>query len=166
MFTTLGDITFDTIYSPIETHSVVAGLAPVNIPLLVTHLPVAVAWIYFSTYSVSILGNGNFVTGIEPVACTGGDCVSVFLPGSLQLARRLDHLNGTILNLNATLFNNAAVVLVRNAPGYQLDFYPMEEGFVFDKSTECMTFGQTRGQGLFMCLASNDSTIVAGNNNS
>jgi hypothetical protein len=158
----LGDITFDTVYTPVETQLVIAGLAPINIPILISHLPVAVAWIYFSTYSISILGNGNFVTGIDPVACRDTDCQSVFLPGSLQLARRLDHLNGTILNLNATVFNNAETVLVYNAPGYQVDFYPVPEGFSFDRTRECMTFGQTRGQGLFMCISSNNSEILAG----
>jgi len=158
----LGDITFDTVYTPVETQLVLAGLAPINIPILITHLPVAVAWIYFSTYSISILGNGNFVTGIDPVACRGPDCQSAFLPGSLQLARRLDHLNGTILNLNSTVFNNVDTILVHNAPGYQLDFYPVPEGFGFDRTRDCMTFGQTRGQGLFMCISSNNSEILAG----
>lgn len=102
------------------------------------------------------------MTGIDPIACTGTDCLSVFLPGSLQVARRVDHLNGTLLNLNDTLFINADAVVVYNAPGYQLDFYPGEQGFVFDKTQECMTFGETRGQGLFMCVSSNGSAIIAG----
>lgn len=157
----LGDISFDTVYNPVETSPVVAGLAPINITLLALHLPPAVAWIYFSTYSISILGNSNFVTGIEPIDCIGINCKSVFLPGSLQLARRLDEFSGTI-NLNATLFNSAPAVLIYNAPGYQLDFFPVDEGFVFDKTTECNTYGQTRGQGLYLCIGSKNSTIVAG----
>jgi len=125
-------------------------------------LPIAVAWIYFSTYSISILGNGNFVTGIDPVACSGPECVSVFLPGSLEVARGLDYPNGTSLNLNDTVFNNAEVVMIHNAPGYQLDFYPVEEEFIFDKVQECMLFGQTRGQGLFMCISSKGPALVTG----
>jgi hypothetical protein len=51
---------------------------------------------------------------------------------------------------------------VHNAPGYQLDFYPGEEGFVFVKTRDCMSFGQTRGQGLFMCVSSKGSKIITG----
>src|SRR5579859_1840218 len=130
--------------------------------MLINHLPVAVAWTYFSTYSISILENGNFVTGINPVACRGPDCQSAFLPGSLPLARRLDHLNGTILNLNSIVFNNADTVLVYNAPGYQLDFYPVSKGFIFDRTQDCMIFGQTHRQGLFMCISSNNFEILEG----
>lgn len=118
--------------------------------------------LFFSTYSNAILGSSNFVTGIEPVACSGNDCKAVFLPGSLQLARDLGSFNGSQVNLNKTLFNNAPAVLIHNAPGYQLDYYPIDENYKFNTTQDCATFGQARGQGLYICLAMNNSTIVAG----
>jgi hypothetical protein len=118
--------------------------------------------VFFSTYGNTILGSSNFVTGIEPVACSGVDCKAVFLPGSLQLARDLGGVNGTPLNLNKTIFNNAPTILIHNAPGYQLDYYPIDESYQFNTTEDCAIFGQGRGQGLYMCLAMNNSTIVAG----
>jgi hypothetical protein len=129
---------------------------------VLTHLPIAAGCVYFSTYANAILGASNFVTGIDPVSCSGSNCTAVFLPGGIQLTRRLDVLNGTSLNLNATVLDGAPAVLINDAPGYQVEFFPIEADFSFQPSTDCATFGETRGQGLRLCVASNNSTIVAG----
>jgi len=144
-----GDVTFKNVYNPILATPVLAGLAPINLPVL-THLPKAVGCIYYSTYANAILGASNFVTGIDPVSCSGGNCNTVFLPGSLQLARQLNQLNGTLLNMNATVFNDVSAVLLYNAPGYQLEFFPLEDGFMFEGETHCGIFGKERGHGLFV----------------
>lgn len=148
-------------YSPVVTAPVLAGLAPLHLPVL-AHLPTSSACVYYNSYSNAILGAANFVTGIEPIDCSGPDCKAVFLPGSLTLARQLGRWNGTGIDLNATLFNNAQAVLIHNAPGYQLDYFPVDSGFTFNE-TDCATFGQSRGQGLHICVALNGNwTLVAG----
>ena len=116
--------------------------------------------VYFSTWSYGILTVSKFVTGISSETCNQADCLSVFLPGGLEIARlKTGNLNSTLLN--GTALDNSATILINNAPGYQLDFFAMEPDFSFDPK-DCMIYGQQRGEGLQICLASVNSTLKAG----
>jgi hypothetical protein len=100
---------------------------------------------------------------MSPVSCTGLNCTSVFIPGGLLLARRTDEVfNGTLLNMNASLLNTGQAVLINNAPGYQLEFFPVDDDFSFNATTDCTTYGQSRGDGLHLCIGSNNSTLAVG----
>jgi hypothetical protein len=139
--------------------SVLAGLAPINIPLL-QFLPVSKMCVYFSANTYSILGASNFVTGVEPVRCSGSDCVSIFLPGGVEIARLSNgNLNTTLLN--GTGLNNAPAILINNAPGLQIEFAPVEDDFSF-ADADCATYGEQRGQGLHLCVGSRNLTLYAG----
>lgn len=142
---------------------VIAGLAPINYTILFSDIPKAVACLYLSNYANGFLGASNFVIGMSPVSCSGLNCTSVFLPGGLLLARRTDKtLNGTLLNLNASLLNTGQAILINNAPGYQMEFFPIDDDFSFNAATDCATYGQSRGDGLHVCFGSNNSTLVVG----
>lgn len=155
----LVNITFKNVYHPLYSVSVLAGLAPINISLL-RFVPVSIMCVYFSSNTYSILGASNFVTGVPPVRCSGSNCTSVFLPGGLELARLNDgNLNATLLN--GTALNHAPVIMINNAPGFQVEFSPMDSDFAFNTS-DCVTFGQQRGQGLYLCVGSRNSTLQAG----
>lgn len=162
-FNCAGDVTFKNVYNSINTLPVIAGLAPINYTILFSHIPKAVACLYLSNYSNGFLGASNFVIGMTPIGCSGINCTSVFLPGGLLLARRTDEtLNGTLLNLNASLLNTGQAVLINNAPGYQLEFFPVDDDFSFNAVTDCATYGQSRGDGLHLCFGLNNSTLVIG----
>jgi hypothetical protein len=69
-------------------------------------------------------------------------------------------------NLNLTLLDSIVLedslpVLITNAPGYQLDYFPIEPSYTFGDN-DCTVFGESRGDGINICVASNNSTIVAG----
>jgi hypothetical protein len=114
-------------------------------------------------FSNGFLGASNFVIGIDPISCSGINCTSFYLPGGLLLARRTDEtLNGTLLNLNASLVNAGQAVLLNNAPGYQLEFFPVHDDFSFNTATDCAIFGESRQDGLHLCIGSNNSTLVLG----
>lgn len=145
-------------YHPTYSIPVLAGLAPINIQLL-KYLPIAWMCVYFSANTYSILGASNFVTGISPIQCSGSDCTSIFLPGGVELARLQDgNLNSTLLN--GTALNASPVILINNAPGFQLEFSTITD-YKFAGS-DCATFGQQRGQGLHVCVGSNNATLYAG----
>lgn len=111
-------------------------------------------------WSFGILTSSKFVTGLDPISCSVPECVSVYLPGGLETARqRTGNLNATLLN--GTLLDGASAVLINNAPGYHLEFFPLDRNFQFQAS-DCMIFGQSRNEGLYLCVSSNGNTTVAG----
>jgi hypothetical protein len=159
-----GDVTFKNVYTPMETVPVLAGIAPLNVTLLEGYFQTSVLAIFFSTYTNAILGSSNFVTGIDPILCSGSNCTSIFLPGGIFNTRRLHP--GVQPNLNITLLSDdlldkAPAILITNAPGYQIEFSPISQNFSFLRN-DCTMYGQTQGEGLYLCLASDNSSLAAG----
>jgi hypothetical protein len=153
------DFTFKNIYYPILTIPAFGGLMELNTTLL-PDIPTSVLCIYFSAWTASILGASKFVTGITPVTCDG-TCRSVFLPGGIETARVLgSDLNRTLLE--GGLFDNADVFLIHEAPGYHLEFFPIAIDYSFDRTNDCLLYGQSRGQGVYICVGSYESSLVAG----
>lgn len=163
---TVVDITFKYVFTPDQFTSmnVFAGLTPFDISLTqLPGFPISVMCIYVSSLANTLLSDSKFSQGIGPVSCSGDDCFSYFLPGGIENVRMWnDNLNTTLLSTK--LLNNAPVVLINDAPGYQLDFLTVDSGFVFNRTSDCMTFyGQNYGDGLYFCVAqSNSNTVVAG----
>jgi hypothetical protein len=138
---------------------VLAGLTPVNASV-VDLIPSIVLSTYLMQLSFGILATSKYVTGISSSTCKGNDCTAVFLPGGVEIARmRTRNLNSTLLS--GTQFSDSPAIIISNAPGYQLEFFPIEPGYVFDPDN-CTIFGKERGQGFMLCLASNQSTLLAG----
>jgi hypothetical protein len=102
----------------------------------------------------------RYVTRIAPVACKY-NCTSVFLPGGVEQARLLDtNLNKTLLQ--GEVFDRGDAIIIQNAPGYHLEFFPMDPKHLFNVPTDCLTFGQSPDQGIFICVAFRESTLIAG----
>jgi hypothetical protein len=126
-------------------------------------IQVAVVNVYFMSFTYGFLSDPRFATGVSPVSCSGSNCTSFFLPGGLDLVR----LTGPHGGPNSTLFDHdqfddSTAILTHNAPGYQLEFSPIEGGSPFNVTTDCTAYGKSTGNGLFMCLTSNGTRIYAG----
>jgi hypothetical protein len=96
--------------------------------------------------------------GIAAETCSGPNCTAVFLPGGISAPRERTSI------LNESLFDGGALdafpaILVQNAPGYQLEFSSTD--FKFNEA-DCVTYGRDRGDGVYFCIGSNSSTILAG----
>lgn len=69
-------------------------------------------------------------------------------------------MNGTLLD--SGIFKGENSIVVHNAPGYQLEFSPLEGQFSFDQNAECSLYGQASNQGLYICVANSGDAILAG----
>ena len=155
------------IYTPIPSQeiAVVAGLVPVNNMLalfpaaLGTIIPLEDAAAFVMTFAYGLLLDTRFATSISPLACSGSNCTSFFLPGGAELARPI-YGNETLFGTQ--VWDDSTALLVNQAPGYQLEFSPIEDSFEFNTSTDCNTYGLTVGDGLHACIASDGNKLVAG----
>jgi hypothetical protein len=156
---------------------VVAGLVPLDYAIetylhsagLDNNIPSSVVNVYFMAFTYGFLSDSRFVTSIPAISCDpSANCTSIFLPGGINLIRRLGPDGGP----NSTLFDktshydgntyaNAPALITQNAPGYQIEFSSIGD-YTFDKTSNCTQYGNSTGEGLYLCLASNDSDIVAG----
>ena len=150
------------VYNPIQTVNVQAGLVPLNLTIL-NLIPQSDISVYFSSWSNGILESSKFVTRGSPIVCSGDNCTSIFLPGGIEIARlRNGNPNSTLLNTPGLPLTAGTAILVNNAPGYQIDFYPPDSDFSFNNKTDCALYGQTRGQGMYLCVGSTDAALVVG----
>jgi hypothetical protein len=101
----------------------------------------------------SILTDPGFVISVAPIACKSSDCKSLFLPGGMELVRS----NGVAIN--TTLFPNESVIIVNNAPGFQLEYESSD--YKFNYTTDCTMFGYDVSS-FFACLKFNGQNITAG----
>lgn len=134
-----------------------SGLAPLNTTALLQARVVhtAVICTYFAGYVASILSVPKFVAEANPLACSGPDCTSIFLPGGVEQMRFLNtNFSGTLLQ--GGFLNGADAITSYNTPGYQLDFFP-PTNFEFDLARDCTLYGVSSGQGLYMCVATDEN---------
>jgi hypothetical protein len=137
-----------------------AGLAPPNSSLVNYISPVMVG-IHFLAFTHTILTDSTLAVGVPPLACRGNNCSSFFLPGGLRQVRLQNQ------DFSSSLFNTQqpdgpTSVLVHNAPGYQLEFSPIEANHTFNSETDCTTYGESTGVGIHLCIASRGTKIQAG----
>ncbi len=159
-------MTFKNIYnssSVTQPLSVIAGLAPLNVSLLPTAPPELVS-LFVTGYSMGFVTDPKFVTGLSPITCTNGPkCKSLFLPGGLDLVRfQGDNENATLFSTN--LPGDYTTIVIENAPGFQLEFSSLSSGFVFNQSV-CTLYGESIYNGIYICLAQDGPTMVAGQYN-
>ncbi len=144
------------------TIPVVAGLAQ---PIVNTfaNVPISVVDVYYQTFIKGILMDPSLVIGIDPVTCNSLECTSLLLPGGLELVRLADG------GPNSTLYGNqppvaSPVAMIYQAPSYHLEYFPITDGFLFDKSTDCQTYEGVSDEAMNICIAANDTQILAGTN--
>jgi hypothetical protein len=140
-----------------------SGLAPLNTTtLLQAHVvQTAVICTYFSSYIASILSVPKYVAEAKPLACSGPDCDSIFLPAGVEQMRLLStSFSGTLLQDG--FLDVPDTITSYHTPGYQLDFFPVTN-FKFDPSRDCTLYSVSSGQGLYMCVAVDaESNLVIG----
>jgi hypothetical protein len=102
--------------------------------------------------------SNQYVIGIDPITnCEGQSCTSIFLPGGLETERlRTNGLSQTFFDPQTTLTDDE-MIMISGAPGYQLEFYQPQD-YTFDQG-DCF---MDKGQGLQICIGSDNSTIFAG----
>jgi hypothetical protein len=155
-----GSFTYATIYTPDGSPlmNVIAGLAPLN---AYSKVPLSVIDIYYQMFIKGILMDVTLKKDVTPLSCTGADCTSFVLPGGLDLTRLF---NG---GPNSTLFQGPdytgqTQVIIENAPGYHLEFFPIPEGYVFNQTEDCTTHNGTNNEAIHICVAASGSQIFAG----
>jgi hypothetical protein len=153
----IANINFRNIYT-VDTHQtieVIAGLAPIN-TVLFTSIPAALVSMFSIGYTIGFMTDPKYVTSVAPISCGGSnDCISLFLPGGLDLVHHIDQVNSTLFD--GQYSQDFSSVIVHNAPGFQVEFSPIEPDFLFN-STDCGIYGNATDQGIYVCMASKDQT--------
>ncbi|KAI9770897.1 MAG: hypothetical protein M1840_002601 [Geoglossum simile] len=159
----ISNITVKNVYSPNNDQKIqiVGGLTPILTESLTGLISPSVINVYFMEFTRTIITDSTFVISVEPLSCSGKDCFPIFLPGGLDVVR----IQGE--GPNSTLFSGLQVgdstsVLIYDAPGYQLEFSPIENDFSFNTSADCSMHGNSTGDGLYFCIASNGTRLLAG----
>ncbi|KIW95711.1 uncharacterized protein Z519_04296 [Cladophialophora bantiana CBS 173.52] len=162
----LSGLSYKDVYYPSQVVSVVGGIAPLHDSVVAlekasyggsqpTFQEASINTMLISSTN-SILTDPKFVTSVAPISpnCRGPDCKSLFLPGGLELVLRAD---GT------TLFDGKEpddpVIIVHDAPGYQIEFLP--QGFTFNTAVDCQVYGLPVSA-LYACVAGRNNTIFSG----
>ena len=156
----LAAIIFKNVYNYSPPSPVFAGVAPLKIDYL-QKIPVTSLCLYFLSWSFLVLGYPKFVTNVTPLSCVG--CTSVFIPGTVESARLRDgsgNLNRALLN--GTSFSHAPAIVINNAPSYHLEFSQLNQSVVLNMTQHCKTYGIERGEGIHICLMSQNFTLSAG----
>lgn len=130
-----------------------AGLSPFNTSLIsvegLSYLPV----FFWATFP-SVLSNGRYVTSAPSYSdgCkNSSSCTSYFFPGGRSL------LNPEPGRQNAS----ATALVVHDAPGAQIEFYPVSSDDPTLSSTDCHIYGYA-GQGIQLCIKSAGKDFIAG----
>ena len=164
-----GGISYKNVYYPSQTVPVVGGIAPLHESVIAlqnagygvsggqqpTLQEASINTMLLSSTN-SILTDPKFVVSVAPVssACVGIDCKSLFFPGGLELVLKPDGSS-----LFAGTQPNDPVIIVHDAPGYQMEFWT--QNFTFDTSTDCHVYGLPVSA-LYACVAGRNGTIFSG----
>jgi len=154
-FALLAQVTFQVTWTDVVStvHFTSAGLSPFNASIIdaeaLDNLPV----FFWATFP-SVLSDGRYVTSAPRYtdACKSNPtCTSVFLPGGRSL-----------LNPAPTRQNSSATALVvYDAPGAQIEFYPVSSEDPTLSTTDCHVYGYA-GQGIQLCVKSVGNDFIAG----
>jgi hypothetical protein len=164
----VGGISYRDVYYPSQTINIVGGIAPLHESVMAlekanygnsgrqpTYQDASINTMLVSSTN-SILTDPKFVASVAPVSsvCKGTDCKSLFYPGGLELVLKPD---------GSSLFKgnqpNDPVIIVHDAPGYQIEFW--SQNFTFNPSVDCHFYGLPVSA-LYACVASRNDTIFTG----
>lgn len=158
----LSDISIEPSYTEVYQSPVLdAGLSPINTSIANSYdfneLALPEFWWYFNT----ILSDTRNVRVVEPLSCPQGQvCTSYFLPGSPgKIVPDLSQPDLTPEN-----FTNAISFIQHDAPGYQLDFSPIQSDVPPMVLSDCRLYG-TSQFALEICLKSVNTSFIAGTSN-
>jgi hypothetical protein len=136
-----------------------AGISPLNTSIVDTvNMFNLTATAEFWWYFPALLTDTKRVKSVAPITCSGEDCSSYYLPGSMT-SIVLDPNQPPISKQD---FPSAVSYIQNDAPGYQLDFYPIDA--INDPS---MTLDDCRVYGVAIiaiqiCLKETRGSLLAG----
>jgi len=155
----LSDISFRPIYPKVGDIPVQqAGLSRMDPGLLksvsFTNTITETFWWYFP----AILADGKVSQSVDPITCSGDLCDSYFFPGPLSIVQ---------FNPNTSAIQNsdyplATAFIQEDAPGYQIDFSPIESSDPSMTLDDCQVYGLSV-LAFQLCLKSSRDSILAGN---
>jgi len=155
----LSDISFKSTYRtvyqlPVER----AGLSPLNTS--VSTAPgfnlkaTSVFWWFFP----SLLTDGTNARAVAPLNCSGAGCASYFLPGLMNTIA----FDSSRPAITADNYTNAPSFLQNDAPGYQIDFAPIDvETDPGIALSDCQVYGIS-SLSIQVCLKKVNTSFMAG----
>jgi hypothetical protein len=154
----LSDVSFAPTYRSIHQFPVLqAGVAPMNTSFLNTDWFNVTATDVFWWNFPSILADGKVSRAVDPISCSGESCTAFFLPGAIQNII----FDPTFPNISNADYSTATSYIQQNAPGYQIDFYPIEETDPPLTLDDCRVYGVT-DVAVQVCLKKSNSSLLAG----
>jgi hypothetical protein len=154
----LADVSFQPTYHAVEQFPILrSGLSALNVSLVNTDLFNLTSTAEFWWYFPSILSDSQRTIGVPPVSCSGDTCHSYFLPGSMAAIL----LDPNLPAITPATYPDAVAYIQNDAPGYQLDYYPVDvdaPGITLD---DCRVYGLDN-LALQICLKNGESSLVAG----
>lgn len=165
------NVTYENIYTPYSynvdstnaTQRVVAGLVPPSSYGL-SNVTQSVVNLLASSYTMGFITDPRFTTSIEPVICSGKDCVSIFLPGGIDTVRYDDNTDAKTL-FSGDFPGDYTTIVVNNAPGYQIEYgsiSSVDNEFQFDPNADCKTYLQSIGDGIHICMVEKGTQLYLG----
>jgi hypothetical protein len=118
----------------------------------------------FAAYTMGFITDPRFVTSVAPVACSGKDCLSIFLPGGMDSVR-YDDDTGMQTLFSGQFPGDYTVVVIKDAPGYQIEYASIESvdaAFHFDLDKDCKRYLDTIGDGLVICMKERGMQLFLG----
>jgi len=112
----------------------------------------------FWWYLPSVLTDGKISQTVAPLSCSGEQCSSFFLPGPLSSIL----FDPTLPNITQLDFSTASTYIQVDAPGYQVEFYAMDETreppFTL---VDCRAYGGS-SIAVNVCLRKSGMSLLAG----
>jgi hypothetical protein len=113
-------------------------------------------WWYFP----AILADGKISKNVAPLTCSGDSCTSYFLPGPLSIVQ----FDPSSPMIAPTDYPTATTFIQQDAPGYQLDFYPIGTNDPAFTSDDCRVLG-VNILAIQMCLKQTNTSLLTCNAN-
>ena len=111
-------------------------------------------WWYFP----ALLTDSKSVKPIPPVTCSGDNCTSFFVPGTMRTIL----LDPSLPPLSSANFTDAFSYIQNDAPGYQVEFTSTDpDESSFDLGHDCRVFGIDI-LGMQICLKKERDFLIAG----
>jgi len=111
----------------------------------------------FWWYLPATLVDRSISTTIAPISCSGDQCNSFYLAGPLSTIL----FDPSLPNITASNYSTASAYIQDNAPGYQVEFYPIDEtrdpAFTLE---DCRAYGVST-LAINICLKRSGVSLIA-----
>jgi len=156
----LSDVSIQPVYTEVyESPVLYSGLSPINTTLTEINGFSKSANTYFFWYYNTIFSDTRNVRVVKPLSCPPGEaCNSYFMPGNPSNLVPDDSQP----QITTDNFTDATSFIQYDAPGYQLDFSPIESDDPPMYWGNCKRYG-AKDIAIELCLQTVNASIMAGN---